>query len=88
MQSAYLHKAANTSLYACNRYAEDIKLAKFHDRVQLEGLDYLPFETSRLLEVNLNDIKKLHLPDTRGWTFKLTDRALIRNKAVLIDLIP
>ena len=53
-------------------------------------------KTSRLLEVNLNDIKKLHLPDTRGWTFKLTDLdafiytlgALIRNKAVLIDLIP
>ena len=53
-------------------------------------------KTSRLLEVNLNDIKKLHLPDTRGWTFILTDLdafiytlgALIRNKAVLIDLIP
>ena len=53
-------------------------------------------KTSRLLEVNLNDIKKLHVPDTRGWTFKLTDLdasintlgALIRNKAVLIDLIP
>jgi hypothetical protein len=53
-------------------------------------------KTSRLLEVNLNDIKKLHLPDARGWTFKLTDidafiytlGALIRNKAVLIDLIP
>ena len=45
-------------------------------------------KTSRLIEVNLNDIKKLHVPDTRGWTFKLTDRALIRNKAVLIDLIP
>jgi hypothetical protein len=43
LQSAYLHEAANTSLYACNRYAEDIKLAKLHDRVQLEGLDYLPF---------------------------------------------
>ena len=53
-------------------------------------------KTSRLLEVNLNDIKKLHVPDTRGWTFKLTDLdafiytlgAVIRNKAVLIDLIP
>ena len=53
-------------------------------------------KTSRLLEVNLNDIKKLHVPDTHGWTFQLTDLdasiknlgALIRNKAVLIDLIP
>ena len=53
-------------------------------------------KTSRLLEVNLNDIKKLHVPDARGWTFKLTDLdafiytlgAVIRNKAVLIDLIP
>ena len=35
LQSAYLHEAANTSLYDCNRYAEDIKLANFHDRVQL-----------------------------------------------------
>ena len=43
LQSAYLHEAANTSLYACNKYAEDIKLAKFQNRVQLEGLDYLPF---------------------------------------------
>ena len=41
--SAYLHEAANTSLYACNKYAEDIKLTKFQNRVQLEGLDYLPF---------------------------------------------
>ena len=53
-------------------------------------------KTSRKLAVNLNDIKKLHVPDTHGWTFKLTDLdasihtlgALIRNKAVLIDLIP
>ena len=53
-------------------------------------------KTSRLIEVNLNDIKKLQVPDTRYWTFKLTDLdafiytlgALIRNKAVLIDLIP
>ena len=45
---------------------------------------------------NLNDIFKLHVPHTHGWTFKLTDldasintlRALIRNKAVLSDLIP
>ena len=36
-------EAANTSLYACNKYAEDIKLAKFQNCVQLEGLDYLPF---------------------------------------------
>ena len=43
LQSAYLHEAANTSLYACNKYAEDIKLAKFQNCVQLEGLDYLPF---------------------------------------------
>ena len=38
-----IHEAANTSLYACSKYAEDIKLAKFQNRVQLEGLDYLPF---------------------------------------------
>ena len=43
LQSAYLHEAANTSLYACNKYAEDIKLAKFQIHEQLEGLDYLPF---------------------------------------------
>ena len=53
-------------------------------------------KTSKKLAENLNDIKKLHVPDTCGWTFKLTDldasintlRALIRNKAVLSDLIP
>ena len=40
-------------------------------------------------------LKKLPVPDTHGWTFKLTDLdasintlgALTRNKAVLIDLI-
>ena len=53
-------------------------------------------KTSKKLAENLNDIKKLHVPDTYGWTFKLTDldasintlRALIRNRAVLSDLIP
>ena len=58
MQSAYLHEEANTSLYACNRYAEDIKLAKFHDCVQLEGLDYLPFVLN-LLETGHSFISKV-----------------------------
>ena len=43
LQSAYLHQEENTSLYTCNKYVEDIKLAKFQNCVQLEGLDYLPF---------------------------------------------
>ena len=30
-------------------------------------------KTSKKLAENLNDIKKLHVPDTCGWTFKLTD---------------
>ena len=50
-------------------------------------------KTSRKLQVNLNDIKKFHVPDTRGWTLNLTDLdaaintlgVLVRNKTVLID---
>ena len=81
-------------LHASNATPDKAHTTMFCRRIIL--LYNLTHENFEITKVNLNDIKKLHVPDTYYWTFKLTDLdafiytlgAVIRNKAVLIDLIP